>query len=122
MSQAHFDRRRRLELDSCGIGFVANESGESARSIVELALTGLACVKHRGAIAADGLSGDGAGLLVPLPREFFARVGSEALGRDLEADRLGVIFAFLDLDDAPRTAAKDAVAHACEAEGLEFAG
>ena len=123
MSQSHFARRARLELDSCGIGFVAHESGESSRSIVDLALTGLACVRHRGAIAADGLSGDGAGLLVPLPRAFFARVGGEAFGRDLDADRLGVLFAFLDLEDADaRRAAQDAVAQACEAEDLELVG
>ena len=123
MSQSHFARRKRLELDGCGIGFVAHESGETSRSMVELALTGLACVRHRGAIAADGLSGDGAGLLVPLPREFFARVGAEALGRPLDADRLGVLFAFLDLDDdVARQSAQDAVAHACDVEGLELAG
>jgi len=123
VSQSHFARRQRLELDACGIGFVAHESGESSRSIVDLALTGLACVRHRGAIAADGLSGDGAGVLVPLPRAFFARVGADALGRELDADRLGVLFAFLDLDDADaRQSARDAVAHACEAEGLELAG
>ena len=70
-----------MELDACGIGFVARATGESSREIVELALTGLACVRHRQAVAADGLSGDGAGLLVPLPRDFFARVAREAFGQ-----------------------------------------
>ena len=123
MSQHHDARRRRLELDACGIGFVADEAGRPAREIVELALTGLACVRHRGAVAADGLSGDGAGLLVPLPREFFARVGAAELGRPIDPDRLGVVFAYFDLDDAAaRATAQDAVASACAAEGLELAG
>src|SRR3982074_632278 len=57
------------------------------REIVDGALTGLACVRHRQAIAADGISGDGAGLLVPIPRPFFARVGGKEPGRTLAADR-----------------------------------
>ena len=87
--------RQRHELDACGIGFVAHASGTASREIVDLALTGLACVRHRQAIAADGISGDGAGLLTPIPRPFFARVGAEELGRELDADRLGVVSAFL---------------------------
>ena len=120
-----FDRapRQRAELDACGIGFVAHASGSSSREIVDLALTGLACVRHRQAIAADGISGDGAGLLVPIPRSFFARVGGKELGRELEADRAGVVSAFLDVsdDDAVRVA-QGAAADACAAEGIELAG
>jgi glutamate synthase (ferredoxin) len=112
----------RTELDACGIGFVARATGESSREIVELALTGLACVRHRQAVAADGLSGDGAGLLVPLPRPFFARVAAESFGRDVDPGRLGVVNAFLDLDDASAKAAKAAVEEACAAEGLELVG
>ncbi|HEY5166085.1 MAG TPA: glutamate synthase subunit alpha, partial [Acidimicrobiia bacterium] len=111
------------ELDGCGIGFVADVTGEASRAIVELALNGLACVRHRGAVAADGLSGDGAGILAPLPRAFFARVGGAALGRELDERRVGVVFAFLDLDDdVARKTAEAAVAEACTAEGLELAG
>ncbi|HYX43628.1 MAG TPA: glutamate synthase subunit alpha, partial [Acidimicrobiales bacterium] len=61
----------RPELDACGIGFVADERGRSSRGIVEAALGGLACVKHRGALAADARSADGSGLLVPIPPEIF---------------------------------------------------
>jgi glutamate synthase domain-containing protein 2/glutamate synthase domain-containing protein 1/glutamate synthase domain-containing protein 3 len=123
-SVSHSDRRsRRVELDACGIGFVADAHGERSREIVALALTGLACVRHRQAIAADGLSGDGAGILTPMPREFFARVGREALDRELDAERLGVVSAFLDLDDdAALNTAQKAVEEACAAEGIELAG
>jgi glutamate synthase domain-containing protein 2/glutamate synthase domain-containing protein 1/glutamate synthase domain-containing protein 3 len=61
----------RPELDACGIGFAADASGRSSRSIVEAALGGLACVKHRGAVAADARSADGSGLLVPIPAAIF---------------------------------------------------
>src|SRR5919106_2467611 len=59
------------ELDACGIGFVADARGRSARAIVAAALDGLACVKHRGAVAADARTADGSGLLLPIPRALF---------------------------------------------------
>ncbi|HWH35870.1 MAG TPA: glutamate synthase large subunit [Acidimicrobiales bacterium] len=61
----------RTELDACGIGFVADASGRASRSIVAAALGGLACVKHRGALAADARSADGSGLLAPIPAALF---------------------------------------------------
>ena len=115
-------RTRSTELDACGIGFVADAEGRSSRAVVEATLTGLACVKHRGAIAADGLTGDGAGILLPVPRRFFARVGGQAAGRALPEDRIGVVTAFLDLDDdTARKTAEEAVGAACAEEGIELA-
>jgi len=63
--------RPRPELDACGIGFVADAQGRSSRAIVEAALNGLACVKHRGAVAADARTADGSGVLVPIPASIF---------------------------------------------------
>jgi glutamate synthase domain-containing protein 1 len=63
----HLDRER----DACGIGFVADAHGRPSRSIVEAALTGLACLLHRGALAADARSADGSGLLFPIPSAIF---------------------------------------------------
>src|SRR5437588_10634516 len=60
-----------VELDACGIGFVADARGRSSRDIVKAALGGLACVKHRGALAADARTSDGSGLLVPIPAAIF---------------------------------------------------
>src|SRR5437870_13440232 len=57
----------RPELDACGIGFVADAQGRSSRAIVQAALDGLACVKHRGAVAADARTADGSGVLIPIP-------------------------------------------------------
>src|SRR5687767_9496432 len=59
------------ELDACGIGFVADAQGRSSRAIVAAALRGLACVKHRGAVAADARTADGSGLLAPIPAALF---------------------------------------------------
>ncbi len=63
------------ERDACGIGFVADRLGRASRDVVEAALEALRRVRHRGAVAADGRSGDGAGLLVPIPRELFRSPG-----------------------------------------------
>lgn len=60
-----------IERDACGIGFVADAGGTASRSLVEAAIAGLANVKHRGAVAADSLSGDGAGVLLPIPAGLF---------------------------------------------------
>ena len=120
---AHAARRARAEVDSCGIGFVAAATGDVSREIVELALRGLACVRHRGAIAADGISGDGAGILTPLPTGFFARVARDELGKVVEPSRIGVVTAYFDLDDDDdRAAAQSAVDAACAVEGLEVVG
>ncbi len=58
----------RFEHDSCGVGFVATLTGHASHDIVEKALTALARLAHRGAVAADGLSSDGVGLMTAIPR------------------------------------------------------
>ena len=58
----------RAERDACGIGFVADARGRASRQILDAALEGLANVRHRGAVAADRRTGDGAGVLLPIPR------------------------------------------------------
>ena len=58
---------RRFEHDSCGTGFVARASGEPSRRVLDLALEALVRLEHRGAIAADGKSGDGAGVQTQIP-------------------------------------------------------
>ena len=60
------------EHDACGVGLVAAIDGQPRREVVELALKALKAIFHRGAVDADGRSGDGAGILIGLPRDFFA--------------------------------------------------
>ncbi len=69
-----------FEHDACGTGFVARVSGQPGREILEYGLQALANLAHRGAMDADGKSGDGAGVLTQLPRRLLL----------LEAERLGV--------------------------------
>ncbi|MBA4000136.1 glutamate synthase large subunit [Brevundimonas sp.] len=59
------------ERDACGVGLVAALDGQPRREVVELALKALKAIFHRGAVDADGKSGDGAGILIGMPRAFF---------------------------------------------------
>ena len=113
----------RFEHDACGIGFVADTSGRPSRAIVEAALEGLRGVRHRGATAADEKTGDGAGLLLPLPTTLLAAAGGHAEA----ADRLGVAMAFLSgredaAGDADRRDARTCVEDGLVASGLEVLG
>ena len=89
----------RPERDACGIGFVADAEGRSSRAIVEAALSGLACVTHRGALAADARTADGSGLLLPIPRSIFGTGPGDSPH--------GVAALFVRGDD-PRTALEEA--------------
>ncbi len=62
-----------FEHDACGIGFVVNIKGEKSYSIIDDALKILENLNHRGAEGADQKSGDGAGILVQIPHDFFVR-------------------------------------------------
>ena len=73
---------RRDERDACGIGFVADLHGRPSRAIVEHALCGLERLRHRGAVAADARTGDGAGLLLPIDRGWLAGAGADGPGGD----------------------------------------
>ena len=61
------------EHDACGLGFVASIRGEKSHSIVEKGIEVLTHLEHRGACGCDPETGDGAGVLIQIPHEFFAR-------------------------------------------------
>lgn len=63
----------RFEKDACGIGFVANIEGRRSHKVVEMGLEALGNHSHRGAVADDRKTGDGAGILTQIPYEFFSR-------------------------------------------------
>ncbi|MBI1238197.1 MAG: glutamate synthase large subunit [Alphaproteobacteria bacterium] len=104
------------EHDACGVGLVAAIDGKPRREVVEGAIQALRAVWHRGAVDADGKTGDGAGIHVQVPRTFFedhvARTGHRL--RD-GALAIGMIF-------LPRTdyAAQETCRTIVEAEVLRF--
>ena len=78
--------------DNCGFGLIASIDNKATHKNVEDALTALSRMMHRGAIAADGKSGDGSGLLFSMPDKFFRKVAKNS-GYDLpEKFAVGVIF------------------------------
>ncbi len=60
------------EHDSCGVGFIAALDGKKRRDIVQAGIDALKAVWHRGAVDADGKTGDGAGIHIEIPQDFFA--------------------------------------------------
>ena len=59
------------EHDACGVGLVASTEGKKSRKVVEYGIKALKAVWHRGAVDADGKTGDGAGLHIEIPYDFF---------------------------------------------------
>ena len=83
----------RFDQESCGVGFVAHLSGKPSHTILIHALTALARLEHRGAVAADGKSSDGVGVMTAIPRDLLLL----PLGIELAANKpLGVAVVFLD--------------------------
>ncbi|MCB1875838.1 MAG: glutamate synthase subunit alpha, partial [Chromatiales bacterium] len=92
----------RNEHDACGVGFVANIKGHKSHGIVQQGLEILKNLTHRGAVGADPLAGDGAGLLLQLPDAFLRGVCTEQ-GIELpEAGEYGVGMVFLPREQESR--------------------
>ena len=64
--------------DACGVGFIAQLGGPASHAVIERGIGALARLAHRGGVDADGRSGDGAGLLVGLPKAFFRKAARSA--------------------------------------------
>jgi glutamate synthase (NADPH/NADH) large chain len=86
------------ERDACGVGLVAAIDGKPRREVVELAIRSLKNVAHRGAVDPDGLSGDGAGLMVEAPQGFFAEQ-VRTIGQSLRAGPIAIGQVFLPRTD-----------------------
>jgi len=86
------------EGDACGVGLVAATDGKASRRVVQSAIDALKAVWHRGAVDADGKTGDGAGLHVDLPVRFFDDA-IQASGHRVLPNRLAVGMVFLPRTD-----------------------
>jgi glutamate synthase domain-containing protein 1 len=89
----------RFEHDACGTGFVASIAGEKRHEIVQQAIRSVCNLTHRGAVAADTQTGDGAGILVQLPARFFADQVSGLSERIDDSADLGVGMLFMPQDE-----------------------
>ena len=115
--------RSDFEHDACGVGFIANMHGTKSNDILSRAVVGLKNLAHRGAIDADAITGDGAGILTQIPYSIF-RKELEKVGKNLfREEHLAVCAVFLPLDDEYGQAqGRRIIEESVKAEGLHFAG
>ena len=110
------------EHDACGVGFVAHIRGQRSHGIVRSALQILENLDHRGAVGADELMGDGAGILIQLPDALY-REEMAAAGVTLPPPgEYGVGMIFLPKEQASRMACEQEMERAIRAEGQVFLG
>lgn len=109
-----------FEKDSCGFGLIANIDDKPSHWLVKTSIESLARLTHRGAVAADGKSGDGCGLLLKTPEGFF-RAKAEEIGiKAAEVFAVGMVF--LSQDPEKADIAKTILTEEVEKEGLGAMG
>ncbi len=109
-----------FERENCGFGLIAHMDDKPSHGLVRTAIESLARMTHRGGISADGKSGDGCGLLLKKPDEFF-RAEARSMGIELgETYAVGMLF--LSQDEAQAGRARETLEEALRTEGVEPAG
>ncbi|SFV03701.1 glutamate synthase-related protein [Pseudoduganella namucuonensis] len=110
------------EHDACGVGFVAHIKGNKSHSIVEQGLLILKNLDHRGAVGADALMGDGAGILIQIPDQYY-RDEMAKQGVELPPPgEYGVGMVFLPKENASRIACEQEIERAVRIEGQVVLG
>ena len=118
--QGLYDREN--EHDACGVGFVAHIKGEQSHAIVRQGLQILENLTHRGAVGADPLAGDGAGILIQIP-DVFLREECATLGFELPVPgAYAVGMMFLPQPAKTRVAIEALIERIIREEGQEFLG
>jgi glutamate synthase (NADPH/NADH) large chain len=112
--------RAAYEKDSCGFGLIASLDDRASHWVLQTAISSLNRLTHRGAIAADGKTGDGCGLLIKQPTAFLRAVAAEA-GLAL-APLFAAGLVFLNRDAAKAAAARQALTEQLRFEMLHVAG
>src|SRR3989338_7292618 len=111
-----------FEHDSCGIGFVCDIKGKRSNDIVLEGLEVLKRLAHRGATCADPKTGDGAGILIQTPHEFFAKVCSDAKIELPSRAEYGTGLIFLPTDEKDRAFCKNVFLQVAKKEGAALIG
>ncbi|GAB1261701.1 glutamate synthase large subunit [Aurantivibrio plasticivorans] len=106
--------------DNCGFGLIAHLRGEPSHKLLSTAIEALTCMTHRGAIGADGKTGDGCGLLLQKPDSFFRTVLKDEQGVELSAS-YGVGSIMLSIDESKAARSREVLGEELAAQGLEVA-
>ena len=112
----------RQERDACGVGFVAHIKGKQSHDMVRKGLQILENLTHRGAVGADPLAGDGAGILLQIPDRFLREEMGWGNIQLPAAGDYGVGMLFLPRDAAARAACEQAITKKITAEGQTLLG
>ena len=88
-----------LEHEACGVGMIATTDGKKSRKVVEYGIEALKAVWHRGAVDADGKSGDGAGIKLEISPEFFNQKILETGHKHEDNKRICVGMIFMPRND-----------------------
>ncbi len=119
-AQGLYDPRQ--ERDACGIGFVANIRGEKSHEIILKGIQILINLTHRGACGCDPHTGDGAGILIQIPHQFYLKE-CDRLGLALPGEgEYGVGMVFLPVEPQPRLQCEGVIERIVREEGLEVIG
>ena len=108
------------ERDSCGFGLIASLDDAPSHWLVRTAITSLKRLTHRGAISADGKTGDGCGLLLKRPERFLRALAEESGIALSQSFASGLVF--LSRDARQAAAAKAVLGAQLARQGLEVAG
>src|SRR5215217_2963357 len=111
-----------MEHDSCGTGFVAHLKGLKSHDIITDAITMLENMEHRGACGCDPETGDGAGILMQIPHEFFMEECSDLEISLPQPGEYGVGMLFLPKDSVLKKACRTVIDNAIEKLGLQKLG
>ena len=110
------------EHDACGVGFIAHIKGHKSHSIVEQGLLILKNLDHRGAVGADPLMGDGAGVLIQIPDQYYREEMAHQGVTLPPPGEYGVGMVFLPKENASRIACEQEIERAVHAEGQVVLG
>jgi glutamate synthase domain-containing protein 2/glutamate synthase domain-containing protein 1/glutamate synthase domain-containing protein 3 len=114
--------RPTAEHDACGVGFVAHIKGKASHALVQQALLILHNLDHRGAVGADPLCGDGAGILIQIPDAYFREELSRQGVMLPPQGEYGVGMIFLPREHASRLACEQELERTVRAEGQVVLG
>ena len=121
-AQQHGLYSSRHEHDACGVGFVVNIKGKRSHDLIEQALLILRNLDHRGAIGADPLYGDGAGILIQIPDAHYREQLREQGVQLPPPGEYGVGMIFLPREHASRQACEQELERTVRAEGQVVLG
>ncbi|HDS08552.1 MAG TPA: glutamate synthase large subunit [Bacteroides sp.] len=110
--------RNQFEHDSCGIGFVVHLKGKRSHEIIEKGLETLVNMKHRGAEGADSKTGDGAGILIQIPRDYYLLQGYSIPPEG----QFGTGLVFLPADPSEAKHCEEILVQLVHEEGVDFIG